>query len=394
MTSRENNQSRRPRNPTLPSPATVDAAGLPDDPLVEILSRLPVKPLHRCKCVARSWRDLIDDPSNQKKLAQTLEGFFLMEDGDDGGHIDFVNLPARSVPLDIDLSFSFIKSLPGIEALAFLDSCNGLFLFKHHRKSAPRHVLGYIVCNPATKEWGAVPDCGCPPLRFAWSSYLVFDPAVSPHFHLILFRCEPQQTTNSTELRNILVMPHAYSSETGTWSHIPIDWNVEEEQGHLEEWRYCGREPQDSPRRAFVDGMLHLLVLHPDSAVAVDVQGNTRRIIRVPKVSLLRAIYYPSGFSRIMVLKSAWVLLDKINLLDLFGTKNPSHGKMELRFVAIHPDCNVVFLAQTSELKLMSYDMDRKEVSVVGTLGNLNDLTHIVPYVPYFSKSPVFKCLH
>ena len=51
-------------------------AGLPDNPLVEILSRVPVKDLHRSKCVSKGWRDLIADPLHRRKLPQTLAGFF------------------------------------------------------------------------------------------------------------------------------------------------------------------------------------------------------------------------------------------------------------------------------------------------------------------------------
>ena len=50
----------------LPSSPTsaVDGAmenGLPDDPLVEVLSRLPAKSICRFKCVSKPWRDLITD---------------------------------------------------------------------------------------------------------------------------------------------------------------------------------------------------------------------------------------------------------------------------------------------------------------------------------------------
>ncbi|XP_022679970.1 uncharacterized protein LOC111256353 [Setaria italica] len=55
-------------------------ASLPDDPLVEILSRVPVKSLCRFKCVSKAWRDLIADPLHRKKLPQTLEGFFFLGD--------------------------------------------------------------------------------------------------------------------------------------------------------------------------------------------------------------------------------------------------------------------------------------------------------------------------
>ena len=37
-------------------------ASLTDDAVVEILRRLPARSLFCCKCVCRSWKDLISDP--------------------------------------------------------------------------------------------------------------------------------------------------------------------------------------------------------------------------------------------------------------------------------------------------------------------------------------------
>ncbi|WVZ62206.1 hypothetical protein U9M48_011976, partial [Paspalum notatum var. saurae] len=168
-------------------------AGLPEDSLVDILARVPARSVYRSKCVAKSWRDLIEDPSNRKKLPQTLRGFFLIgacrRGSDDGHDVGFASLPARPAPLQIDSSLSFLTELPGIEALAFSDSCNGLLLFEHRRKSSPFDLLGYVVCNPATEHWEMVPTNGPPPsasFRERYN-YLVFDPSGSSHFHLVQF---------------------------------------------------------------------------------------------------------------------------------------------------------------------------------------------------------------
>ncbi|TVU41226.1 hypothetical protein EJB05_14727, partial [Eragrostis curvula] len=244
----------------IKSPAMT--AGLPNDALVEILSLLPVKPLHKSKCVAQSWHDLIDDPLLRRKLVQTLEGFFVMDDGDDWGHFNFINL---------------------------------LFSFRSGR--LPSVPLGSVL-----------------------------------------------------------------------------------------------------------GGVVNVVVL--------DVQGKTRKIISVPKVAGWDPGYVAQSQGRLHYLKESqmcdtssiwvlndygtheWVLLDTINFLKLFETKSYLGGEMELRFVGIHPDRNVVFLTQISKRQLMSYDMDSKEASVIGTHGNLNWQTDIVPYVPSFSKSPVLKCMH
>ncbi|OEL36954.1 hypothetical protein BAE44_0002027 [Dichanthelium oligosanthes] len=51
-------------------------AGIPDDALVDILSRLSAKFLCRSKCVSKPWCNLIADHLRCRKLPHTLEGFF------------------------------------------------------------------------------------------------------------------------------------------------------------------------------------------------------------------------------------------------------------------------------------------------------------------------------
>ena len=130
------------------------APGLPDDPLVEILSRVPAKSVCRFKCVSKAWRDLITHPNHRKKLRQPMQGLFLQtsevnDDELDDDELDrisfsFIDLTVRSVSLDIDPCFSFLTEMTGIEAF-LLDSCSGLILFGQQRQE-PSHLLdGYIV---------------------------------------------------------------------------------------------------------------------------------------------------------------------------------------------------------------------------------------------------------
>ena len=55
---------------------------------------------------------------------------------------------------------------------------------------------------------------------------------------------------------------------------------------------------------------------------------------------------------------------------------------------AIHQDCNLVFFLQPmNRHRLIAYDMDRKEVSVIATFEHDNLGVRIAPYVPYFLES-------
>ncbi|XP_039799755.1 F-box protein At1g31080-like [Panicum virgatum] len=49
-------------------------AWLPDDLLMEILSRVPVKSLCRFKCVSKTWRELIADPPPPPEAPPDLGG--------------------------------------------------------------------------------------------------------------------------------------------------------------------------------------------------------------------------------------------------------------------------------------------------------------------------------
>jgi hypothetical protein len=70
----------------------------------------------------------------------------------------FFNLLGRSVP-PVDTSFAFLTELPEIEQIGLADSCNGLLLFLHTRPGTYEEK-GYIVCNPATREWVLVTSTG------------------------------------------------------------------------------------------------------------------------------------------------------------------------------------------------------------------------------------------
>nr|XP_020190832.1 putative F-box protein At3g10240 [Aegilops tauschii subsp. strangulata] len=154
---------------------------LPDDLLVEILSRLPYKSTRCCKCVSTRWRDLISHPDHRKKLSQsTLAGFFF-----ETWDTKKVSRRYQSVsgnwhpPINSSLSF-----LPRCEKLRILDCCNGLLLCKCWQDT-DRKILDYVVCNPATEKWVVVPATN-------WSSQLYkarlgFDPVVSSHFHVFEF---------------------------------------------------------------------------------------------------------------------------------------------------------------------------------------------------------------
>ncbi|CAL5078800.1 unnamed protein product [Urochloa decumbens] len=364
--------------------SAVVGIGLPDDPLLEILSRLPVKSLFRFKCVSKAWFGFIAD--RLSKIPQTLQGFFY-------GHGHFIDLLGGSMP-PVDSSFSSLEKLPEIEEIILLNSCNGLVLFLHRRYSDAQ-TLGYIVCNPATKEWVAVPNSGWTPgesdedytLRdLLAATYLIFDPAVSSWFKLVQF-CH--------DSGNNIVQVHTYSSESAAWSSRAVECWLRES---IRTW----------VGSAYINGILHLTVYccsdDRDVIVAVDREGGKSRIIRWPEEENGELVFLGQSqghlhcmsghrdWSGMMTKRSIWVfedygteqwiLKDSVSSLQLFGESSFCFPDSA---IAIHPTHNMVFFAHRFSKKLVSYDMDSKEVSAVCTLETCTG--PITPYFPYFVES-------
>nr|CAB3455903.1 unnamed protein product [Digitaria exilis] len=454
-----------PRQPLAPGgmgcSKRAAVAGLPDDALVEILSRLPAKSLCRSKCVSKAWCDLITDRLRCRKLPLTLEGFFYgcvyesryedrvlscsgvercssegnngdgseknkgaSEDKHEGGQCkgekpsdhdcgNFINLLGRSVPL-VDPLFSPLRKQPRIKNFTLLDSCNGLLLFGQSRYSAFGDTTSYIVYNPATEHWVTVPSSGFSSNSMELDddseddddgescvlTYLIFDPVISSHFQLIEF-CHSSKVG----------MVQTYSSEVERWGDRPREWRRWKKGS---EWD-LHRTITSMRGSTLFNNMLHLIISTssgPELIAAIDGKGKTRKVIRwveshgVPifvgqSKGLLHCVSvseHPDGNSGHMTELSVWVLEDynteewklkhTVSFSELFGKRSCQFAS-DYNVVTIHPDQNLVFFIQHWDYKLISYDMDHKEVGALCTVGCYYSV--ISPYVPYFSETPALS---
>ncbi|KAG8370565.1 hypothetical protein BUALT_Bualt14G0130300 [Buddleja alternifolia] len=121
----------------------------PDEVILQILARLPIKPLFRSKCVCKSWYQLISDKyfTNLYNEISFKNPMVLVEISDSCSE-------SRSSLILIDncrgvseFSLDFIKDRVKIRA-----SCNGLLCCS----SIPDKGV-YYVCNPMTKECRLLP---------------------------------------------------------------------------------------------------------------------------------------------------------------------------------------------------------------------------------------------
>jgi hypothetical protein len=79
-----------------------------------------------------------------------------------------------------------------------------------------------------------------------------------------------------------------------------------------------------------------------------------------------------------------WVLKHNVSFLQLFGIKM-SLFPLFYAVVAFHPDRNLVFFVDQWGIKLISYDLDSREVCVLCTLGQVRSCMTL--YVPCFEPS-------
>ncbi|KAM0924201.1 hypothetical protein ACQ4PT_005024 [Festuca glaucescens] len=188
--------------------AAVSASLLPEDLVVEILSRVPYDSLCRFKCVSTSWLVLCSDPDIRNKSPQTLSGFFYRRYSarHHSSYLQqFTNVSGRGRPM-IDPSLPF---LPTREEIKIVDYCNGLLLCQY---TSLQHDYEYIVCNvPTTEKWTELPNTES--MDYVNTMALGFDPAVSSHFRVFLLARDLILDQHPYMYHGTRV--EIYSSETG-----------------------------------------------------------------------------------------------------------------------------------------------------------------------------------
>ncbi|CAO2181727.1 unnamed protein product [Urochloa humidicola] len=380
------------------------AANLPDDVVVEILSRLPVRALCQCKLVSRAWRDVISHPDHRGRLAQPLGFFYHL-------HVDASSPPIPywrfAAAAGVDPSVRWFQPPPAYSAAdtELLDSCNGLLLLRCCR--APSSSSVYVVCNPAAGNWVELPAPFHAPGAFGLRSdhllgrrrrtrlaALAFDPAVSPsRFHVLQL-----VETEYEYYRFVVEAAEIFSSETKAW-HLSVsaEWS-----GHVK----C-----TAHQAAYHDRSVHFAVDEDDdggAVMSVDVEGDhswrLTRMIPVCQVtygggrflgrSRGRLLYVHKGapyYASLSVYslerrRSAeqWELKHYASPMDQFGkTLFTEHDGV----VAVHPDGDVIFLFDACRGMLMAYDMGRRTVRDIQIpLAQASRYYPFFPYVPTYSS--------
>ena len=153
----------------------------------------------------------------------------------------FTNVSGTDTPL-IDPSFPFLPHRER-EHVDLVDSCNGLLLC-HSFRYTEEDEFDYLVVNPATEKWVAVP------VSWRWSNKVQtvrmgFDPAFSSHFYIFefqLFVDDEDVACAGSHAQGVEI----YSSETGVWCHKQTAWSSK-------------ITPQPGFKSVFVNGVLYVI---------------------------------------------------------------------------------------------------------------------------------------
>ena len=237
-------------------------------------------------------------------------------------------------------------------------------------------AYNHVVCNPATENWTELPPCPID-LQDESGQYLGFDPAVPSRFMVFAHLWGFEEVT-------------IYSSDTGRWTRVQTGWT---------------NEPftVGPSKFVFLNDTMHLMT-HEPSIVTVDTEGEVWREIDIPvnvpgscvdssigqSQGRLYAWYIDNPNAcqlSVWALEdygsAKWTLKHTVNILELFGRHSRKANESYTLF-AIHPDRNLIFLTDRKE-KTISYDMDNREVHVMGTS---QELWGVQPYIPCFAEWP------
>jgi hypothetical protein len=230
--------------------------------------------------------------------------------------------------------------------------------------------------------------------QLVWAVSSHFDPAVSSHFYVFLLLKDPEF---SFKISGVDV----YSSETGRWVH--------KEKGWTETIAFFAYRPAP----VFLNGCLHFLAIVNRSNMCigvVDTNGEAWTTFGIPD-NLYFGFIQPSqgrlhyaSFKKeddvvvrllVYVLedydKKEFVLKHSVETSYIFEVTHvtDSHQlashQVNPHWMAIHPQCNLIFFTTGHASTLMCYNMDSREAKVICSLD-----CHLprFPYVPLYAELP------
>ncbi|KAI5585474.1 hypothetical protein BDE02_06G148300 [Populus trichocarpa] len=201
--------------------ATMTGHPLPEDVVIEILSRLPVKNLLQFKCVCKSWYAIITSPNF---ISKHLRNYYSKSDDSDCLLVQYCVTQAgelESLELLLDetpkvLSYASLGNMPFYSPF-LCGPCDGIFyLYRDYYDFR-------AFWNPAVNEFKFLPPLPNPPSNFSYSpQYDAYGFGLHPvtkDYEVVVMK---DYWREKQEERGGCMYPlrvFVYSSSTGSWRH-------------------------------------------------------------------------------------------------------------------------------------------------------------------------------
>lgn len=142
---------------------------LPLELIIDILSRLPVRTIISCKCVDKSWLDLIETHEVVKShLSKSVPGLLASHENVDGSILyRFFEFEEETADMNTECDVERHKlhyspatpwlDIPSRHRKDMIGSVNGLLLWQEYTVDNP-NPQGPFICNPITREYIKLPQ--------------------------------------------------------------------------------------------------------------------------------------------------------------------------------------------------------------------------------------------
>ncbi|XP_078153670.1 putative F-box protein At3g16210 [Carex rostrata] len=343
--------------------ATSPISTLPDELIMEILSRLPPRPFFRCRTVCKSWLSLSSEALGlNEHLRPTLCGIFY---NNSCSGVGFVNLSHGADKVELDRT---VCALSNYDILNIIDYCNGLLIIEALNKNAPT-VHNLYVYNPATRILLTMLSFS-PPFDCRTFS-LAFDPRVYSQFQIIRF-------SNGSDDGEISSSINIFSFKRGKC--------ISKKE------LVCDTMIKFYSKGTFVEGRLYRITTRGE-ILSINANECSYQLINPPDMTSRTfdkigqsqgLLHYISlcdkkGLMFIWVLKSytrqEWKLKYQLNLDKIYSVLQPHWNVLtiysrilHLGHFAFHPEKDILFMP-VGLYDLMSFDMStgkRKELINIG----------------------------
>ncbi|XP_027120693.1 F-box protein CPR1-like [Coffea arabica] len=274
---------------------------IPDDLMIEILSRLPVKSLLKFRCVSKSLLALMSSPdfirTHVRKNNENINHRVICcVHCDEFGGSDLKEFPLKSAlnePVTRATDIDYPKGYDKIGSFKIVGSCNGLVCVTFPKKRSKNGELGILLWNPSMKKYRKLPKFDTKLNSTIWHSWFVacgygYDESNDDYKVVAMLSVRYRQPEGVTMKEDTVTK--MYSRKTHTWEEIenlkdgiPIN-----ELGNFASGRLHWLTSTTMPRRFHTKHNIHSYALVSETEgdlkiVSIDLESKMFGVVEYPE---------------------------------------------------------------------------------------------------------------